>query len=493
MKDRKAIIIGSGLGGLESAFILAKHGYEVTVLEQDKHIGGCLQTFRREGLLFDTGFHYLGGLDEGQSLHPLFKYFGLLGLPWKRLDEDCFDESIFVNDCGCESFPFANGHEKFVKALSCRFPSEEEGLKRFAVTLEGIGDNIFKAFSGREIGELFSKSAYGFLCENIHDERLRKVLSGTSLKMELQRDTLPLYIFAQINNSFIQSAWRLRGGGSQIAERLASEIVGMGGRVLNRTKVLRICDIDGTASGVEAESEGEKLMLEADVIVSDAHPAVTMSMLGESKSVRNIYRNRIYRLPNTYGLFTANIALKRESLKYINRNLYISRSDADLWAPDSTKTESVLVHFYVPDEGEYATHLDLISPMAWEMVSEYAIAPIGHRGEEYEALKQRKAEECIALAEQRIPGLRDAIAKVWTSSPLTYLSYTGSPFGSAYGIRKDFNNQMLTVMSPRTPLRNLFMTGQSLNLHGMLGVSMTSVMTCACVPGLEGIASEVLL
>ena len=52
---------------------------------------------------------------------------------------------------------------------------------------------------------------------------------------------------------------------------------------------------------------------------------------------------------------------------------------------------------------------------------------------------------------------------------------------------------MLTVMSPRTPLRNLFMTGQSLNLHGMLGVSMTSVMTCACVPGLEDVASEIIL
>jgi all-trans-retinol 13,14-reductase len=493
MMDRKAIIIGSGLGGLECGFILAKHGYEVTVLEQDKHIGGCLQTFHRNGLAFDTGFHYLGGLDEGQSLRPLFEYFGLMDLPWKRLDEDCFDESIFVNDGGCESFPFANGHENFVKALAERFPKEKDGLRNFTATLKSVGDNIFKAFSGNEIGELFSMSAYGFLCENIHDEKLRKVLSGTSLKMELQRDTLPLYIFAQINNSFIQSAWRLHGGGSQIAERLASEISSMGGRVLNRTKVLRICDSDGIADGVDAESDGEALHLHADVIISDVHPAAMMSLLGESKSIRNIYRNRITRLPNSYGMFTAYISLKPGALKYINRNLYINRSDADLWVPDGTRTESVLVHFYVPEEGDYATHLDLISPMAWDMVSEYADRPKGHRGEEYEALKQRKAEECIALAEQRLPGLRDAIAQIWTSSPLTYLSYTGTSFGSAYGIRKDFNNPMLTVMSPRTPLKNLFMTGQSLNLHGMLGVSMTSVLTCACVPGLEGVASDILV
>lgn len=496
-KNDRVVIIGSGLGGLECGFILAKHGYDVTVLEQDSHIGGCLQTFRRksadEELTFDTGFHYLGGLDEGQSLHPLFKYLGLLDLPWKRLDEDCFDESIFVGDGGCESFPFANGHGNFVRALAERFPDEEDGLNRFAAVLKDVGDNIFKAFGSNEIEGLFSKSAYGFLCDNIHDEKLQKVLSGTSLKMELQRDTLPLYIYAQINNSFIQSAWRLRGGGSQIAERLSSRISGMGGRVLNRTKVLRICEIDGAASGVEVESDGEKRMIETDFIISDAHPAVTVNLLGDSKSVRNIYRNRITRLPNTYGMFTANIALKPRAMKYINRNLYVNRRDADLWNPDCTRTESVLVHFYVPEKGEYATHLDLISPMAWEAVSKYSSLPKGRRGEEYEALKQRKAEECISLVEQRLPGLRDAIAQVWTSSPLTYQSYTGTSFGSAYGIRKDFNNPMLTVMSPRTPLRNLFMTGQSLNLHGMLGVSMTSVMTCACFPGLENLAAEILL
>ena len=40
---KKCIIIGSGLGGLSTGVILAKNGYEVTILEQAKQIGGCLQ------------------------------------------------------------------------------------------------------------------------------------------------------------------------------------------------------------------------------------------------------------------------------------------------------------------------------------------------------------------------------------------------------------------------------------------------------------------
>ena len=71
------IIIGSGLGGLECGYILAKNGFQVTVLEHDSCIGGCLQTFRRGSAQFDTGFHYVGGLGEGQSLNALFRYFDL--------------------------------------------------------------------------------------------------------------------------------------------------------------------------------------------------------------------------------------------------------------------------------------------------------------------------------------------------------------------------------------------------------------------------------
>jgi len=106
----------------------------------------------------------------------------------------------------------------------------------------------------------------------------------------------------------------------------------------------------------------------------------------------------------------------------------------------------------------------------------------GRRGGKYESLKRAKLEEAIGLAAARIPGLRDAISDVWTSSPLTWQSYTATPKGSAYGVRKDFGNPMLTVLSPRTPLRNLFLTGQSLNLHGILGTSMTSLLTCLSLP-----------
>ena len=83
----EAVIIGSGLGGLFSGAILSRAGYRVTVLEKAAQPGGCLQTFTREGLRFDTGFHSVAGLEEGGPLERIFRPLGLMDLPWEHVAE----------------------------------------------------------------------------------------------------------------------------------------------------------------------------------------------------------------------------------------------------------------------------------------------------------------------------------------------------------------------------------------------------------------------
>ena len=47
--------------------------------------------------------------------------------------------------------------------------------------------------------------------------------------------------------------------------------------------------------------------------------------------------------------------------------------------------------------------------------------------------------------------------------------------GAAYGVRKDCRNLLMTTLSPRTPIPNLLLTGQSLMLHGVEGVTMPAI------------------
>ena len=485
------VIVGSGLGGLQCAYILSKRGMKVCVLEKNAHPGGCLQSFRRGTHTFDTGFHYVGGLDAGQPLHRLFDYFGLMDLPWHRLDENGFDEVIFKE----KSYLFANGYECFADTLVKHFPRQRENLKRYVNFLQQVSDSLFRAFTRQSEEDLFgtsllTQSAYDYVVATIDDPLLRQVLSGTSLKMELNPQTLPLYTFAQINSSFIQSAWRLKGGGFQIADVLIKRIEANGGTVRMNAEVTRLNEYNGKI--VTAEINGDTDVadrIEANCYIVDTHPAVALALIPESKLVRKIYRKRMNELENTFGMFTVNIALKENAIPYQNRNIYVYETD-DVWQYAIYKPENVntcaIVSFKTPEEGShYTRNIDILTPMYPQEVEQWKGTCAGRRGNEYLSYKNKKAEACIQLVSGHISVLRDfrhpmdVIEKIHTGTSLTFRDYTGTPNGSAYGIRKDYNRLMITLLSPRTPIPNLFLTGQNLNLHGVLGVSITSFLTCA--------------
>ena len=87
MQQKKVVVIGSGLGGLSTGVILAKNGYQVTVLEQGQQIGGCLQCFSRYGAKYETGMHFIGSVVPGQTLRKLMNYLELTAdVPLSFLD-----------------------------------------------------------------------------------------------------------------------------------------------------------------------------------------------------------------------------------------------------------------------------------------------------------------------------------------------------------------------------------------------------------------------
>jgi len=107
------------------------------------------------------------------------------------------------------------------------------------------------------------------------------------------------------------------------------------------------------------------------------------------------------------------------------------------------------------------------------------------RGEDYEAFKKEKAEKLFDPVEQKFPGFKDSIQSYYTATPLSVRDYIGTDDGSLYGIVKDYREPMKTFISPRTKIPNLFLTGQNLNLHGVLGVTVSSILTCSEILGID--------
>lgn len=69
-----AVVIGSGIGGLTAAAILAKVGKRVLVLEQHDQAGGCCHTYIEKGFEFDVGKKVLSNRPWVPRHHPVYIY-----------------------------------------------------------------------------------------------------------------------------------------------------------------------------------------------------------------------------------------------------------------------------------------------------------------------------------------------------------------------------------------------------------------------------------
>jgi len=492
--SKHVIIIGSGLGGLTTGYILSKNGYKVSILEKNAQFGGCLQTFTRSGIVFETGMHYIGSMDEGQVLYNFFNYLSLLpDIQLSPLDKMAYD----IISIEGKRFSFANGDENFVETLAQDFPAERKNLIHYRKTIQNVAGNsplysFRKSHSMTLINPNYiKKSASEFVASMTNNTLLQKVLAGNlSLYAGIENRT-PLYIHALINDFYNKSAYRIIGGSDIIAKSLVQSIKSMGGTVLSLSKVKKInCDINKALS-VSLENGDE---LHGDFFISNIHPVSTIEML-DTHMIRKSYSNRIKCLKNTVSNFTVYIKFKKNTVPYFNSNLF-HFNENEVWGCEQYTETSwpksfLYMHLCSSENQQYAEAAVLIAYMNFDDVTTWVGTSIGRRGESYEDFKRQKAERLLDELEKQIPGTRKYIENYYTSSPLTYLDYTGTEQGSMYGISRDCSEPIQSVVSQKTKIPNLFQTGQNINSHGILGVIIGSIITAGEFLGVNTIIDQI--
>ena len=230
---------------------------------------------------------------------------------------------------------------------------------------------------------------------------------------------------AHVVGPYRLSCWRLQGGGKTLADELARGL-----DIQLRKKVTAIEDHTVTCE--------DGSTYRADIVVSDIHPQLTAEMIKDH--IRPAYRKHMSMLKNGPGIVTVNAKLRPGTLHFINHSIFIE--------------DRVMIHFGEADAEGFARSVDLLS-----------FAPA-------------RPEEMIQKAAQRLPGLPEAIEKYWVSTPATWERFTGTPGGTAYGILKYGTENFLP---PLTPLPWLFLTGQNLGLHGILGTAVSALNTCKSI------------
>jgi len=189
------------------------------------------------------------------------------------------------------------------------------------------------------------------------------------------------------------------------------------------------------------------------------------------------------------------LVLQPQTIPNFNYNVYYFSNEEKVWKGFEYKKENwpetyMLSSTPSKHHPEFAESLTAISYMdfdevkAWETTVN-TVAEEHERGKQYEKFKLEKAEKMIDALEKKIPNLRDSIKNIYTSSPLSYRDYIGSFDGNMYGYMKSSENPLKTMVSPRTKIDNLFLTGQSVNMHGILGCTIGAFNTCAEILGKE--------
>ncbi|MDB5236596.1 MAG: NAD(P)/FAD-dependent oxidoreductase [Hymenobacter sp.] len=497
--SKSVIIVGSGLGGLICGAILSMEGYRVTVLERNKQFGGNLQSFARDKHLFDSGVHYIGGLDKGQNMYQIFKYLGIMDkLKLEKLDENAFDKIILHDDA--KVYSYAQGYENFVTTLATDFPEEKAAIEAYCTEIQRIC-NEFPLYNLKEQEALPTSNSLGmdtqaFIASLTANVKLQNVLGGNNPLYAGIKNKTPLYVHALVLNSYIQSAYRIVDGGGQIAKFLASIIRKHGGQLRNRVDVQRFVAEGKEVKYVECAT-GEQV--EGDIFISNIHPAQTYEMTS-TELIRPAFRNRVLGLENSLSAFVLNITLKPGAFPYERSNYYCYLND-DVWTSmdytEGTWPLSYSIFFSGTSRNTgFAEGISILAYMKYEDVAQWsdtyntAKEPT-ERGTDYDDFKHRKAEALLAKVYLRFPELEDAINTYYTATPLTFRDYMGTSDGSIYGIAKDYNDPLRTFISHRTKLSNLLLTGQNINMHGVLGVAISSLVTCSELIGLPHLLKQI--
>ena len=460
MKDYNVVIIGSGIGGLVCAGILANKGLNVLVIEKNQGPGGYLTSFKRKGFIFDSAVDCFSGLDESGAIRRLLKELGLES-EIEFINVDPIRESIFP---GIRVKTWSSV-SRYIEDLKTLFPSEKK-IDSFFEKMGEIYSEISRWASGiiqfkegnTDFTNIFLK--YGRLTykdlmdDYLYDERLKSILSDRCSFLGLPPSKISaISMISLLMSYFMSGAYRPVGGCQKLSDLLVAGIKKKGGQIIFKSEVSRINRRGNRVVSVMTTNETEYC---ADFYVSNIDYINTFSMLGEK------YIFEAQEKFNEYGISPSFFIL------------YIG-TKADLGLLGNSSSIGYFPSFDMEGAFDFKNSFTETTPIGLTIptISDHSMAPrnshsiMVHHLTDYaytkswKEEKKRLSEVIIRMAEKVIPGIRDQAVHIESASPFTLERYTANIRGAAYGWQP-----VPGVRPIKTGIENLYLAG---HWHGLGG------------------------
>ncbi|WP_295400826.1 phytoene desaturase [uncultured Thiocystis sp.] len=433
----RAVVIGSGFGGLAAAVRLGARGYRVTVLERLDAPGGRAYVHQQDGFTFDAGPTIITApflLDE---------LWGLCGRVFAdEIELKLMNPFYRIRFDDGRIFDY-NGDAEAVKAQIRQFsPVDADGYDRFMkkseavckIGFEQLGHIPFTSWTDMarivpDMALLESyRTVYGMVSKYIKDPFIRQVLSFHPLLIGGNPFTVTsIYVLI----SFLERKWGVHsaiGGTGAIVKGLVSLLEGQGGTIRYQEEVAEILVKDRKATGVRLAS-GEEIA--APVIVSNADVANTYRKLLPAAHRRRWTDPRIARAKYSCGLFVWYFGTKRQYPDVKHHTIMLGPRYREL-LDDIFKHKTLAKDFSLYLHRPTATDPSL-APEGCDTF--YVLAPVPHLGGGTDwatAAEPYRARIARYLSETMLPGLEDQIVTSRVTTPQDFqdrlLSYHGAGF-----------------------------------------------------------------
>ncbi|ABA22285.1 Amine oxidase [Trichormus variabilis ATCC 29413] len=462
------IVIGSGIGGLCAAGLLARYGKRVIVCESHTIPGGAAHSFKRRGFEFDSGPSFYCGLTDVQSLNPIKQVLDALGeslpvVPYDPLGKYHFPEGTVAVYSNTERYLHevekitpqgANELQQFTKRLLGLYDAMK-GIPTLALRSDWQVILILLQHYLMSLGQmlpylpLVQSSVGDVMDRTVNDPWVRRLidlecflLSG----LKAHGTIAPEVAFMLGERSRVGVEYPI-GGSATIVNALVRGLERWGGQLRLGCHVEQILLEAGKVVGVKLRN-GE--ILNAPIVISNATIWDTYNHLLRPEDLPTAYRQEALQTLAVKSFMHLHLGIRADGLENLTgHHVVVNDSGVDITTPGNTCMISIpsVWDAALAPEGHHVVHAyTLESYTGWERNDGYAVK------------KREKAESLYRALERIIPDIRERVVLELIGTPLTHAHYLRRYQGT-YGPAIAAGQGMFP--STHTPIQGLYRVGDS--------------------------------